>query len=100
MTRGTTVTHVFNFPFSVDYIKTLKIVYGQNDREIFHKNKESCILDGQTVKTRLSQKETFKFNHEQKAQIQVRCLTKNDDALISSIKTIPVGPCLDDEVLK
>lgn len=100
MIRGATATHVFKLPFSVDFIKTLKIVYGQNDKEIFHKKTEHCILGGNVATVRLSQRDTFKFNDEQKAQIQVRCLTKNDDALISSIKTISVGPCLDDEVLK
>lgn len=100
MIRGTTATHVFKLPFSVDFIKTLKIVYGQNDKEIFHKKTESCILSGNVATVRLTQRDTFKFNDEQKVQVQVRCLTKNDDALVSDIKITMARPCLDNEVLK
>lgn len=99
MIRGTTPTHTFTIPFDVADIKKLKIIYSQDDAQIFCKRIEDCELFGTTIKTNLTQEDTFKFDCKKMVQIQIRVLTINDDLLSTKILTVSVEKCLDDEVM-
>ncbi len=99
MIRGTTPTHTFTLPFEVSVIKSLVIIYAQNDIEVLRKEKNDCTLDGNTIVTKLTQEESLKFNHSMPVQIQLKILTAGNDALASYIHTVPVLKCLTDEVL-
>lgn len=100
MIRGTTPTHTFTIPFDVSSIKEVKIIYSQSDEQIICKRAEDCELSGTTIKTTLSQEDTFKFDCKKMVQIQVRVLTKAGQALSSLIQNVTVEKCLDDEVLE
>jgi hypothetical protein len=100
MIRGTTPTHIFKLPFSVDICKQIKIIYAQDDVILLEKTAEHCELNDNAATVTLTQEETFKFNCRKPVQIQVRVLTQDGDALNSGIKLVSVEKCLDDEVLE
>ena len=99
MIRGTTPTHTFTIPFDASLIAKCRIIYAQDGVEIFCKNTEDCILVGQSIKTRLTQEETFSLDCKKCVEIQVRVLTKTGDALSSLVMKVGLDKCLDDEVL-
>lgn len=99
MIRGTTPKHTFRIPFDADMIKEVRIIYAQNDQQILVKETADCTLEGNTIRTALTQEETFKFDCTKCVQIQVRALTSDGEALASAIKHIDVDKCLDSEVL-
>ena len=100
MIRGTTPTHTFTLPFDVSNISKLKIIYAQNDSQIFCKGIEDCKLNGNTVSVSLTQSETLKFDHKKMVQIQLRVLSGGGDSLVSNVFNTSVGECLDNEVLE
>lgn len=98
--RGTTPTHIFEIPGEVaSSVKEIKITYSQRDREILVKRTEDCTIGENTITTKLTQEDTFKFECNAMVAIQIRVLTTSDDALISEPITITVGKCLDEEIL-
>lgn len=99
MKIGGTPTHKFVLPFSVAEIDEVEITYQQNEEVILQKYKNDCELDGKTISVTLTQDETFKFSHEEHADIQMRVLTKGEDVLVSNIIRVDCKRCLSDEVL-
>lgn len=100
MNRGTTPTHTFSLPFSTSLIKTVKVIYSQDDVVILCKRINDCSFDGNKIATTLTQEETFAFDCKKNVDIQLRVLTNAGDSLASNIVTVDVGKCLDDEVLE
>lgn len=100
MRQGTTPTHTFQLPFEVQNADKLLITYAQRDEVVLQKNREDCTVDGKTVKTSLTQEETFQFDPKGSVQIQLRILTQAGDALVSDIMTVSVQRCLDGEVMR
>lgn len=100
MIRGTTPTHVFNIPFDTSEIKTVKIIYSQEDEKIIEKKTADCELTGKTITTTLTQEETLKLDCKKRVQIQLRILTKSGASMSTFVKILPVEKCLDNEVLK
>ena len=99
MRRGTTPTHTFTLPITVENCSQIRIIYSQRGKVLLKKNKEDMELDGYTVKTKLTQAETMKFDDKELVEIQVRAITWDDDSLVSDVFTRRVGRLLDDEVL-
>ena len=99
MMCGTTPTHTFTLPFPVDEIKSVRIIYSQGDKPLFVKETDDCTLENNTITVKLTQEDTLKFDHKKSVFVQVRVLTHNDDSLISGIKSISVGRCLEKEVI-
>lgn len=100
MIRGTTPTHNFKIPFDTSELKSIRVIYAQDDEVITKKKTEDCTLEANTITTTLTQDETFKFDCSKRVQIQLRVLTNSGAALVSPIKIVPVEKCLDNEVLK
>ena len=99
MRRGTTPTHTFTIPFSVNNVADALIVYAQGEEEVLRKTVRHCHMDGNTLSVDLTQEETFLFNCNKKVQIQVRVLTTEGKALASNIITTDVAKCLSNEAL-
>lgn len=99
MIRGTTPTHYFNIAFDTSEIKALEITYAQDDKIIVKKCKDDCELTGKTIAVTLTQDDTFKFNCENRVQVQLRALTVSGVVLGSYPKPIPVEKCFSEEVL-
>ena len=99
MIRGTTPTHTFNFPFDASLIDKIKISYAQDGNVVLTKEKDDCILLGNSVLVRLTQEETLSFNARYKVQIQVRVLTTQGDSLASKIYERSMEDILEEGVL-
>ena len=99
MMRGTTPTHTFTLPVDSSFISKLRIIYAQAGKQILVKENEDCLIEGNKVTVRLSQIETFLFDHMKYVEIQVRILTAAGDVpKIQPIK-VSVERCLDDTVM-
>jgi hypothetical protein len=100
MIKGTTPTHTFEIDTDTSLIKTIKITYSQNDKEILVKRTEHCTIGDGIISTRLSQEDTFFFDDGSLVTIQIRILTTGGDALGTEPILMSVRECLDDEVLE
>ena len=98
--RGTTPTHTFTLPCDSSLIKSMMIIYAQDDVEVFHKDTEDCSFEGNTVKVTLTQSDTLLLDHKRNVQLQLRVLTNDGVAFRSNIETVAVGKILNDEVLE
>ena len=99
MRIGTTPTHYFELPKDVGEIKKIHITYHQNDRLVLEKYEKDCTVEGNVVKTKLTQEETFLFAPKSEVSVQIRVKTTGDDVLGSDVIRISCGECLTDEVL-
>ena len=98
--RGTTPTHTFTLPIPLEGFKVIRIIYSQNDKVIVRKDKGDCEVEGNKIVTRLTQRETLRFDDKEKVEIQIRFLTYDGEASKTEIKTTSATRCLDDEVLE
>ncbi len=97
MYRGTTPRHIINVPVDTDEIKSARIIYKQNDKVVLKKNLTDCSIEPGRIVTKLTQEETLLFDCTEPVSIQLRVLTKADDALITRPIKKSIGECLDDE---
>ena len=99
MIRGTTPTHKFRIPFNTDMVKDVRISYAQDGVIIAEKTVEDCVLEGNEITIKLTQEETLKFHDKRQVELQVRLLTKDGNAMATSIYTLSAGKVLNEEVL-
>lgn len=99
MIRGTTPTHTFELPFDTSIIKEVKVIYAQDDKQIFCKRTDDCKLEGNILSTKLTQEETFMLDCTKMVQIQIRVLDQAGEANNSDEINVVLHRCLDDEVL-
>ena len=100
MIRGTTPTHTFRHNIAAETIYKVRVIYAQDNVVILTKENEACTIEGDTIKVRLTQEETLKFNHKKFVQIQIRVLTLGGDALASKISIVEVDKLLESEVFE
>ena len=98
---GTTPTHIFeDIPTDIcSMAKEVKITYKQSDNEVLVKRTGDCTIGDGKITTRLSQEDTFCFDHEDLVSIQIRILTQSGECFKSDEMVVTAGKCLDDEVL-
>ena len=99
MLKGTTPRHTFTLPIDTGLIKSIQIIYAQNDNVKLIKETEQCTLSGNTAVVKLSQEDTLEFEEETCVQMQVRVLLHNGDALASGIMRTRCEGVLYDGVL-
>lgn len=92
---GTTPLHEFELPFDTALLKEVKVIYSQNDTEIFCKRAKDCNFDGNVIRIKLTQEETFLIDCRKMVQMQIRALTDSGDALETEVMTIAAAKCLD-----
>lgn len=100
MIRGTTPTHIFNLPFSVNEIKSVRITYEQNGENVLEKTEAHCLFSDKAIIVKLTQEETLLFEGRRKVYVQLKALTMTGDVLSHKAKAIDVNRCLTDEVLQ
>lgn len=99
MIKGTTPTHTFEIPFDTSLIKTVKIIYVQDDEIVLcKKNNEITIKDG-VIEVKLSQEDTFLFDCQKPVKIKIRILSSGGEALVSQTFNEVIEDCYDNEVL-
>jgi hypothetical protein len=100
MYQGTTPLHTYEIDdLDTTLIKTIKITYTQNEKEILVKRTEDCTITPGKISTKLSQEDTFLFDGDSLVTIQLRILTHEGDALRTDSIILSVDECLDNEVL-
>lgn len=97
--EGTTPTHTFEVPFDLTTAKRVRLIYSQNNKVLFVKEKDALTINGGVIEHKLTQEETLAFDTRYLVEIQIRVLTETDDALASDIITTTVGRLLEDEVM-
>ena len=99
MYQGTTPTHKFKLNIDTDEISKIRILYAQNKSVLLEKTENDVEYEDGWVVLKLTQEETFLFNKLSPITIQLRVLTKGNDALVSNNMNISLYECLSDEVL-
>ncbi len=99
MIRGTTPKHIFTVPFDVNNLSKVRVIYAQDYNVIFTKTEADCVLEGNSISVTLKQEDTFKFDHKKSVQIQLRVLTVAKEVLSSTVQTVGISKCLEEEVL-
>jgi hypothetical protein len=100
MRRGTTPTHTFSLPFSVETISALRITYAQNGEIVMNKTEGDVTAEGQEISVTLTQEETLKFSDKSNVEIQLKILSTSGDVLASPVYTVHPLRIIDEEVLK
>lgn len=99
MIKGTTPKHTFTIPLETSELASIRIIYAQDDTQLFVKEMSDCVLEGKTISVTLTQAETLRFDDTKLAQIQLRVKTKSGEVLSSDVLVVYVGKCLDTEVM-
>ncbi len=100
MYRASTPTHVFEIPFDASILSNALITYTQCGNVVLEKRLADCVVEGNKLIVRLTQKETNKFKCNRIVEIQLRVLSAAGEALVSDIFNEPCGRVLNDEVLE
>ena len=99
MIRGTTPTHIFQMPFSVENLK-FTITYAQEDREIVKKTEKDCEVSGAVIILTLSQEDTLLFDAKKAVQVQLKTLDFGGNVKASNVMITTAGKILDEEVIE
>ena len=99
MRKGTTPTLTFRLPYTVDQLSDIKVTIAQDD-VILEKRLDDFKASDTTVYVTLTQDETFLFDDDSVAEVQLRAVSTHGEALASKVYNFFVGRCLDKEVLK
>ena len=104
MYRATTPTHTFKLPAQASSYKEIQVTYRQGNMVMVKHYQDGTLpsgmtFDGNKVLIRLTQEETMCFLPKEKARVQVRVLTNDDDAYASKCFRIVVNKVLNEEVL-
>lgn len=97
--QGTTPTHAFTVPFDTATVKCARFVYSQDGAVKVVKDKQDVIVGNGTIKTTLTQADTFEFKADAMVRLLLRVLTESGAALVSEPVDILCLGCCDKEVL-
>jgi hypothetical protein len=99
MPRGTTPTNTYTLPFPTELVEKVRIIFSQRDGLKIKKTEKDVEMEGNTVKIRLTQEETFLLKPTMPVKHQIRVRTTGGDVFKSKVYTFTVDECLDSEVL-
>lgn len=101
MIRGTTPVLEFTLPFETDLLEEAYVTIAQRGTVVIEKSIDECTLKCNMLSVRLPQEETLKLIAQRnlRAEIQLRVLTRDGEALASNIETVDVGRILKDGVI-
>ena len=100
MRKGTTPIIEFTLPFSTDLVAKAKVIIKYKDNSKLIKYANAADFDGNTIRVKLTQVETFLFDCNSFVKVLLRVLTTSGDSLVSDVYTEFVEECFDDEVLQ
>lgn len=93
---GTTPLHEFELSIDTALLKEVKVIYSQNDAMIFCKRAKDCSFDGNFIRIKLTQEDTFLVDCRKMVQIQIRALTHSGDVLTNEEPIVVTAQkCLD-----
>lgn len=91
----------FTLPFETDLLEEAYVTIAQRGTVVIEKSIDECTLKHDMLSVRLPQEETLKLiaQRNSRAEIQLRVLTRDGEALASNIETVDVGRILKDGVI-
>ena len=98
MVQGTTPTHTFKLPFTVDNVKDVIISYIQNRTIVFVKKIDDCVLVDNEIQVNLTQEDTFSLSCLSDADIEFKVLTSDNKVVGKKFKKIEVEESINKEV--
>ena len=99
MPKGTNPWNTYKIPFDTSIVDKVRIVFAQRDGLKIKKTEKDAEMEGNTVKVRLTQEDTFRLNENLPVEHQIRVRTKAGDVFKSQVFTFTLTKCLDKEVL-
>lgn len=99
MPKGTNPWSTYTLPFPTELVEKIRIVFAQRDGVKIKKTEKDVEMDGNTVKVRLTQEDTFRLNEMLPVEHQIRVRTTGGDVFKSKVATFTINKCLDKEVL-
>lgn len=99
MRIGTTPTHVFVLPFSVDEITEAEITYEQNGKAVLTKKTPAFYMRDKVIAVTLTESETFLFDESANIEMQLRVALANNLVLSTGVICISCDECLSNSVL-
>ena len=77
MIRGTTPTITYTFPIDMSNVQKFRMYFIQGSEVVLEKTEEDCSIVGNTVKTTLSQEETYSLSTKKLLITKARFLTND-----------------------
>lgn len=99
MIRGTTATLICTLPFEVNTLQYAYFTIMQDNRIIIDRQIECSSQSGDKIEVHLSQEDTLKLKEKHQAEIQLRAITFDGEAVASNIITTYVERILKDGVI-
>ena len=102
ISQGSTPSLSFNTNAPLTDIDKLYLTFWQRGSFILEKDKDSIIyVDENTIKVRLTQKETFLFSdkYDIEVQLRIKYQSANSAAITSDISTFKINKALKNEVI-
>lgn len=99
MKKGSTPTIEITIPLLKSSIQKARVIFGYGSVPFLKKNTDNLEISDNLIKCSLSQEETFMFDSDSIADVQLRIITTDNKSLVSDKLKLLVEECMDDEVL-
>lgn len=99
ITRGATITNVFDVSIDLTDAVVLYITYKQYGRTVLEKQLEDCTVTQDKVTVDLTQAESLKFAENKPVQIQIRARLSDNSAHVSNIMKTTASELLKEGVI-
>lgn len=99
MIRGTTTTLICTLPFEVNKLQYAYLTITQDKKIVIDRQIDCTALSGDKIEVHLSQEDTLRLVEKLQAEIQLRGVTVEGEAVASNIVTTYVERILKDRVI-
>lgn len=99
ITRGATITNVFDVSIDLTDAVVLYITYKQYGRTVLEKQLEDCTVTQDKITVDLTQAESLKFAENKSVQIQIRARLSDNSAHVSNIMETTASELLKEGVI-
>ena len=99
MPIGTNPWYIYKLPFDTSEIVKARLLIKQRDGLKIKMTEKDAEMEGNVIRFRLKQEDTFRLDAKLSAERQLRIKTKADDLFKTKPITYSINRCLDVEVL-
>jgi DNA helicase TIP49 (TBP-interacting protein) len=99
MPVGTNPWYIYKLPFDTSEVAKARLLIKQRDGLKIKMTETDAVMEGNVIRFRLSQEDTFRLNAQLPAERQLRIKTKAGDLFKTKPVTYSLNRCLDMEVL-
>ena len=99
MPIGTNPWYIYKLPFDTSMVAKARLLINQRDGLKIKKTEKDAVMEGNIIKFRLSQEDTFRLNAKLPAERQLRIKTVAGDLYKTKAVPYSINGCFDKEVL-